>query len=328
MSKHDSLSEFFSGRVKAEISGKLDVIDRLAGQAVGHSRFYSGLREVKEKAESWLPIFLLPFGRETFRACLHLQPGAVASGRLAVVRADDDNQLIEIANSLEEFVYRALLEEEGWGNEEGKMLKSFPESVATANAAFGADFYEVGRHGDFRRDDVEQLMISHFGGTAYAFYSEAVFLSSPAEKLSYYEQGIAIAPDCMALYTRAVKALVALDDRRSAAEHCARSLDCYHYTAYDTDLETYFEQGRSLLEEFPDLFSADQQWALTEADPGAWVRRAKELFDRGEVERADKILNDVCYGIGDYTESIGAFRRHYEALGWDWALALCDLRTK
>ncbi len=327
MTQKPSLTEFFKGRVSQAIAEKLQIIDRLAGTSVGHSRFYSSLDEVKEKCESWLPIFLLPFGRETFRACLHLRPQDVRSGRLAVMRADDEGEMIEIANSLEQFVYRALLEEEGWGNEEGKMLKSFSDSVALGNETFGADFYQQGRHGNFKRDDVGQLMITHFGGTAYAFYVDAIFLDTPAEKLAQYEKGLAVEPGCMALYVGAVKSLVALNNRRDAAERCARSLDCYHYTAYDADLNEYFELGRALLKEFPDLFSDDHKWILTEQDPRNWVRRAGELFNQGEVERADKILNDTCYGIRDYTGSIGAFRKHYEKLGWDWALALCDLRT-
>jgi hypothetical protein len=243
------------------------------------------------------------------------------------MRADDEGEMIEIANSLDQFVYRALLEQEGWGNEEGKMLRSFPDSVASANAVFGADFYKKGRHGNFTGDDVEKLMITHFGGTACAFDLRAVLSDSPREKLAQYEKGLAIEPGCMALYVGAVKSLVALNNRRDAAERCARSLDCYHYTAYDADLNEYFELGRSLLKEFPDLFSEDQKWILTEQDPRNWVRRANELFNQGEVERADKILNDTCFGIRNYTGSIGAFRKHYEKLGWDWALALCDLRT-
>jgi hypothetical protein len=105
-------------------------------------------------------------------------------------------------------------------------------------------------------------------------------------------------------------------------------LDCYHHTAYDTDLDEYFALGRSLLKEFPDLFSDDARWIVTETDPKNWVRKAGELFYAGQVERADKILNDVCYGISDYSGSLGAFRKHYEKLGWDWALALIDLRQK
>lgn len=328
MAKKRSLTEFFKGRVTPAIAEKLRIIDQLAGKSIGHSRFYSDLDEVSEKCESWLPVFLLPFGRETFRACLHFRPSDVSSGRLAVMRADDEGEMIEIANSLEQFVYRALLEEEAWGNEEGKMMKSFPDSVASANALFGADFYKQGRHGNFKGDDVEQLIIDHFGGTAHAFYVGAVFLDTPREKLTYYEKGLAIEPACMALYVGAVKALVALNDRRSAAERFARSLDCYHYTAYDADLNEYFELGRSLLKEFPDLFYDDRKWILNETDPHNWARRAGELFNQGEVERADKILNDTCYGIRDYSGSIGAFRKHYEKLGWDWALALCDLRTQ
>ncbi len=328
MAKSRKLSEFFKDRETPGISQTLKQLDRLAGESIGRSRFYSGVDEVRENIEPWMPLFVLPVAKETFKACLHLRPDEVAKGLLAIVRADDEGDMIELANSLDQFVYRTILEEEAWGYESGKARPSLPNSIAKANEIFGAGFYEQGRHGKFRDDDVERLMIKVFGGTANAFWSEAVLKDTPGEKVPIFEQGIAIEPSSLVLYAGAVKALIELNDRKRAAELLARSLDCYHYTAYTTDIDEYLDLGRSLLKEFPDLFSEDAKWVLTETDPRNWARRAGELFNTGEVERADKILNDLCYGIEDYSKSVGAFRKHYEKLGWDWALALCDLRGK
>jgi hypothetical protein len=46
----------------------------------------------------------------------------------------------------------------------------------------------------------------------------------------------------------------------------------------------------------------------------------------GEVERADKLLNDCAWDVRQYTRYVDAFRKDYQHHGWKWAVALCDLR--
>jgi hypothetical protein len=327
--KHSNkLSGFLQQRLGFQRSKSLEALDRIAGQKFGEAAFYMDLDETRSNLRTWMPLFFLPVATVTFPTGLHLRPSDVAAGRLAFIRSEDGPEFIEIAGSLEQLVYLALLGQEAYGNYQDRVVPSFYDSVAKANRVFGEQFYEKGLHGRFLSDEVARVMIEAFGGTSEAFDFIAVFAETPAEQFKWYERGITIEPNCLHLYAGAVKAMIELNDHRGAAERFARSLDCYHHTAYSTDLAQYFELGRSLMKEFPDLFSEDARWALGEPDPRNWARRAGELFNAGEVERADKILNDMCYGIRDYSGAIGAFRKHYEKLGWEWALALCELRSK
>src|SRR5262249_8345294 len=158
---------------------------------------------------------------------------------------------------------------------------------------------QLGRHGDFRAGEQHRIMIEKFGGTVEAFYVEAIVAEGPAEKLKCCERAIELNADNLLIYAEAARAELELGHRRQAAEHVARSLECYHHTAYTIDLDEYFEMGRPLLREFPQLFSEDGAWQLQEADPRRWARRAAELYTAGQVARADKLLNDLCHGTGD-----------------------------
>ena len=322
------LSSLLNAHVPPEIANKLSLLDRLAGKFIGSANFYADVNEIRDQIENWMPVFFVPIAQEAFRVGLHLRPSDIASKRLAIMRANDDGQMIEIANSIDQFVYRALLEEEGYGNDHGKPLRAFAQSVDQANEVFGPDFYSPGRHGKFSKDAVDQVMVDVFGGTAYAFYVEALFEEDLAKRLPTLEKGIAVEPGCMALYALAVETLLELGDRSQAAKRFAASLECYHHTLYTQDLNELFDRGRPLLDEFPEFFTDDQRWVVNEDDQQNWVRRAAELYKSGDVERADKVLNDLCSGMGDFSASIGAFRKHYEKLGWSWALALCDLRHR
>jgi hypothetical protein len=304
-----------------------DAFERLGGHEVGGVRLFQTRDDCRQAIEPWMPIFFLPAGQATFTVGIHLRPSDVAKNRLAFMTADDEGEMIEVASSLQSLVYRGLAESEGYTNETGKVPDWVKSSIAEANRVFGADFYQFGRHGKFKSPQTDRMLVDVLGGAAYGFWDLATSLDDPKKQLDVYERGIAVEPGCLALYAGAVEALVALGDRRRAAEQFARSLACYHHTAYTTNLADYFELGRSLSKEFPDLFDDDARWVLSEQDPRNWARRAGELFKAGAVERADKVLNDMCYGIRDYDGAVGAFRKHYERLGWKWALALCDLRA-
>jgi tetratricopeptide (TPR) repeat protein len=326
MARNQSIAGFLRDQLHYPASDALAHLDRLAGEKIASTEFLSDLDAARDLLKPWMPLFYLPVASTSVRVGLHLRPLDVESRRLAFIAAEAPGQFIETALSLDQLVYLGLLGSEGYGNS-GKMPTSFPDAVAKANEVFGAGFYQAGRHGNFQSGDEPRVMIEAFGGTPEALRNQAVLADDPAEKLKYWERGIALGMESLALYGGAARIHLELGRRREAAEHFARSLECYHDTAYDVDLDEYFEMGRPLLREFPQLFSEDAAWQLQETNPRRWATRVGELFKAGQVERADKLLNDLCHGTGDYTSVVGAFRKHYETLGWDWALALCDLRS-
>ncbi len=56
------------------------------------------------------------------------------------------------------------------------------------------------------------------------------------------------------------------------------------------------------------------------------MRWVIELYESGDAELGAKLLSDMCHERADHDSVLPIFRRHFERLGWDWALALCDLR--
>jgi hypothetical protein len=305
----------------------LRALGQLAGRKLGDATFFPDIAEATDAIESWMPLYYLPLGRYNDGLGLHLRPQDVSQGRLAFMWADDEHAMIEIGGSPEQLTHLVLLAEEGLAHEYDDRA-SLDAAVAEASRVFGPGFHRPGAHGSFKAEDRWRILIDKFGGAPYAFEFAAITADEPQQRLDSYRAGIAAEPGCLRMYAGAVKALVELGRRREAADELARSLECYHHTAYITDLDEYFDLGRSLLGEFPEPFSEDARWTLTEKDPRKWARRAGELFNAGQTGRADKLLNDVCYGTGDYASALPAFRKHYEALGWKWALALCRLRGR
>jgi ketosteroid isomerase-like protein len=326
MATKQSIAGFLQDQLHYPASDALARLDQLAGGEIAHTEFLADLDAARDAVSPWMPLFYLPVASTAFGVGLHLRPADVGSRRLGFIAARDRGRFIEVAMSLEQLVYLGLLGDEGYGNS-GKMPESFPSSVAKANQMFGANFYKAGRHGNFQSGGEPRVMIEAFGGTVAALFNRAVITRDPAEKLKFWERGIALHTDSLVMYAGAARVQLELGHRKEAAEHLARSLECYHHTAYDVDLDEYFEMGRPLLREFPQLFSEDAVWQLQETDPRRWATRAGELFKAGQFERSDKLLNDICHGTGDYTSLVGAFRKNYEALNWGWAVALCDLRS-
>lgn len=306
-------------------SDSLAKLDQLAGKQIARTAFHADLEEARAAIQPWMPVYFLPAAAASVTVGVHLRPGDVKAHRLAFVAADDPGEFIEVAQSLEQAVYLALLGDEGFGNG-SRMLASLPASVETANRVFGADFYRPGRNGNFQSGD-EPIVMNHvFGGTTSSLLNQAEMADEPAEALKLWERAIALENGCLAVFAGAARVLLEQGQRRKAAEYAGRSMDCYHHTAFEVDLDEYFELVRPLQQEFPDLFGEDATWQLQERDPRQWARRAGELSKSGQFERSDKLLNDICQGTGDYNAVLDAFRKNYTALGWDWALALCDLR--
>jgi hypothetical protein len=326
MASQESVGAFLRSKLGYDDSDALRQLDAIAGQKIARTRFLPDLSAVRGAIQEWMPVFFLPIAQADDPWGLHLRPADVQARRLAVLKAPAPGEFVEIAATPGQVAYLALLGDEGYGNG-GKMLSSLPGSVAATNKVFGADFYKVGRHGNFQSGDEPLVMIDAFGGTPAAFATQAALADDDAAALPLWQRGVALGTGSLKLHAGAARALLALGRREDAARHAAQSLDCYHHTAHDVALDDYFEEVRPLLDEFPKQFSEDAAWQLREGDPRKWARRAADLFKHGEPARADKLLNDVCHGTGDYPSALGAFRQHYAALGWDWALALCDLRA-
>jgi hypothetical protein len=326
MTKLTSIAAFLQQRLHYPDSDSLSRLGALAGRHIGRTDFLADVTTARKALEPWMPIFFLPAATTAFDVGLHLRPADVRAHRLAFCSAHAPGVFVETALSPEQLVYVGLLGQEGYGAD-GEMPPDFASSVVEANKMFGAGFYEPGRHGKFYSGDEPRIMLEAFGGTPEAIDTLATLAHKPGEKLALWERGIALDTDSLAMHAGAARVLLELGRRKEAAERAGRSLLCYHHTAFEVDLEEYFEITRDLLGEFPELFSEDATWQLKTPDPRLWARRAADLFAAGQVERADKLLNDLCHGTGDYSSVLGAFRKHYQALGWDWALALCDLRS-
>lgn len=304
----------------------LEALDHPTGQKIGNTQFYSGLEECADHLEPWMPIYFLPIGVEAcyFDIGIHLRPPDVAAGRLAVI-SSDEAQMIEVARSLKDYVFRSVAILEGAVNENGPR-EAFNESVSRANLVFGENFYEPGRHGEFGEGDVEDLLIKLSMGEPYAYQMLAFFEEDTQEKLRVLEEGVKVEPGCMYLHASAAQAYKELGEDKRAAEAVARSLKCYRHTAYHTDLQEYYEMGRSLLKAQPDIFPGETHWDLAIGDEKERMELVMRLYQNGEVDDATKILCDMCYEFRDYSSVLDILQKHYSKLGWDWALALCDLR--
>lgn len=322
-----TIGDFLRGSLGYADGPALRALDKLAGRKFGLATFLADMEEARAALEPWMPIHYLPLGRWTDDMGLHLRPQDVQQGRLAVVWADADHTFVEIATSIEQLAHLLLLAEEGQANDLD-FRPPLEAALAEAARVFGTGFHRVGAYGSFRADAQWRMLIDHFGGSPYAFDLQAVMEDDPERMLEWYRRGIQSEPGCLLMHAGAAKASMALDRAQEAADHVARALACFHHTAYSTDLTEHFELGRSLLGRFRQSFPEDARWMLENEDPRKWVRRSGELFQGGQAQRAEKLLSDTCYGTGDYDAAIPAFRKQYQALGWKWALALCDLRGK
>jgi hypothetical protein len=315
-----SIAGFLHDEIGISDERTLRAFDALAGKRICGARFYADIAECRASVEDSMPLFVLPVAYFSVSMGLHLRPSDVAKGRLAFIEFEDE--LIEVAGSIDQFVFRALAKREAFMNE-GYDDPEFAPSVALANSIFGSDFYVPGQLGTGDLD--EHLMVRRFGGTLLAFAGKAA-AGDPAKRRRWYAEGAKLEPGCLHMHAGIARMSVELGDRGGAADAMARSLACYHHTAYVTYLDDHYELGRALLKEFPDRFSAENAWDLNERDMIKRTERVGELYHAGNIEAADKLLNDNCYDVHNYFKSVDIFRKHYEELGWRWALALCDLR--
>lgn len=326
MGSAGGIAAFLRGKLGYPDSESLRQLDALAGQKIARASFVPDLDAAAALLEPWMPLSFLPLAQADQLWGLHLRPADVQQHRLALLSGPAPGEFVEVAMSPAQAAYLALLREEGHLNR-GKERPALPGSIAAANKVFGADFFRTGRHGSFHSGDEVLAMTQAFGGTPASLYAEASLADDAAAALPLWQRGVALNTGSLELHAGAARALLALGRREKAAQQAALSLECYHHTAHHVDLGEWLEEARPLQDEFPKLFSEDVTWQLHEPDPRKWARRPAELLKQGEAARAEKLLNDVCHAIGDYDTALPAFRQIYTALGWDWALALCDLRA-
>lgn len=324
-----SIGEFLHNRIGLQAqSHDLQALDRLGGKRVANATFYADLDECMTNIELWMPIYFLPIGVESgLPIGIHLRPSDVAAGRLAIILAVEEDAMIEVAGSLRHYVYRCLAQKEGFVNEEGTLVPSFEQGVSLANRLFGKDFYQSGSHGNFTVDEADELASKQFGGTPEVYHEVARTEDDALKKLAILEQGLAVEPECMKLYINAAKLHYELDNKRRAAETLVRSLKCFHHTCYGTDLDEYYEMGRSLLHAMPDAFSEEARRELITVEEKDRLNLVMDLYQDEQVVEATKMLCDLCHSLGDYNAPLEILRKHYSKLGWDWALALCELRS-
>lgn len=326
MGSNGSITAFLRDSLDYPEAGELRQLEALGGQTIGGARFLHQLSDARALLEHWMPLAFLPAAESADLWGLHLRPSDVQQHRLAFLAGPAPGEFEEVAATPGQAAYLALLGEEGYLNH-GEQRPDLPGAIAAANKVFGADFYATGRHGGFHSGDEVLAMNQVFTGTPASLYAEATMADDPADALPFWERGIALSTGTLELHAGAARALLALGRREEAAREAARSLDCYHHTAHFVDLDDWLEEARPLLDEFPQLFSEDATWQLREPDPRKWAARPAQLLAQGHPARAEKLLNDVCHAIGDYDSALPAFRQIYTALSWDWALALCDLRS-
>jgi hypothetical protein len=89
----------------------------------------------------------------------------------------------------------------------------------------------------------------------------------------------------------------------------------------------FLNLGRALLKRVPSTFSDIAYHDLILDEGKARMRWLISLFEQGDVETSVKLLSDFRYDSGTDLHPIlfEFLRRHYDVLGWTWALAWCDL---
>jgi hypothetical protein len=237
----------------------------------------------------------------------------------------DDSRLIEFAPSPRYLVVLSLLRLEG-EVQEGADTDRFDDALRQSQEVFGEEFFVPGTRGYFVRSQAEEIAAKEFGPTPARCFRAALYAGDAQERRRSLAEGIAVEPGCMALHIERALDYAESGDDRAAAAATVAALACYHHTAYGNDVDRIYDQGRALLQRVPHLFPEVARRDLLTTDEQDRMRWVIELYEGGDAELGAKLLSDMCHERADYDSVLPIFRRHFERLGWDWALALCDLR--
>ncbi len=323
-----NISEFFQKIIGFKFDfPDLQALDKLAGKSVGDVKFYANAEDCVANIQPWMPIYFFPIGHEFgLEVGIHLRPSDINSGRLAIIRALTETDMIEVALSLPHYIFLCLANDEGHGYEDGKTVSSFETSVTIANEVFGQDFYQPGSYGYFIPDEIQRISSNYFGKSPYFYHKTALFEDNLPNKLKILQAGIASEAGCMVLYTDLVEVYYELGNYEQAARMFVNSMKCLHHTAYSTDIEQYYEIGRTLIQSVPEAFPAEIVHYLNITDDREHMLFAMQPYKEGNVAETAKRLCDLCHLFGDYNTIINEFQEMYSQLGYKWALALCSLR--
>jgi hypothetical protein len=308
---------------------ELAVLDRLAGKKIVLNVFTENVDKWLngwngQAATCLLTRYFFPVAeRAEIIVGLHLLPSYVARRRFAVAQFDlERRQLIDCAPSMRAYIHRELLDADVEGED-------IAEDLRIAREVFGESFYQA-LPDRVSYDYVERAMIERYGGSAAdyrALASMAKMRDFPGEHIDWLKRGVEAVPEYMYFHRELARLYAEQGEIVSSAQHFAHSLACYHHTAYGMRSQDYYAQACELLEMVPSAFSDIAHRDLTLVDGEARMRWLVSLFQQGEVETSVKLLSDFRYDSGTDLHPIlfEFLRRHYEALGWTWALAWCDL---
>jgi hypothetical protein len=319
-----------SGFLATEVFGAsphdLDDLRRLEGRNFHELSLLSSIEECRAEMTPATPVYVLPVGAAAgFLIGLHLRPQDVAARRLAFVSIRDDASAIEFAPSPRYLVMLSLLRLEGAALQRGSTGR-LDDAVRQSEEIFGKGFFVPGTHGDFVRSQAEEIALAELGPTPAGCLDAAAFAVDARERRERLREGIAADPGCMALRIRLALDYAVSGDDGTAATETVAALECYHHTAYGSDIDRIYDEGRALLQRVPHLFPEVARRDLLTTDEQDRMRWIIELYGNGDAELGAKLLSDMCHERADYDSVLPLFRRHFERLGWDWALRLCDLR--
>jgi len=314
-------------------TNEAQLLGRLAGTKIFNVTFFRDDEQATSQLESWMPLYFFPIAtQDNSIVGLHLLPPYLAREQLPILLATDDGGVldalcIEVATSLENYLYRCLLEwEEFLG---GRAVGALQEAVELATHSLGYNFYQIGRHRD-ELDELEcdSILVNSGRGSAFSYYDLAINAEKRSEMLRLLQEGIFAAPTCLALYSEMCQLYHESGLSHQAAQVFVKSLNLYHHTSYYEELETYYELGRQLFKTHPDLFTPLACLNLMQEDKIAKLRWIISFWEKNQLELSAKLLLDLCYDQRQFDNpAILAFlRTHYQHLGWQWAMSLCDVR--
>lgn len=310
------------------MSDEMRVLKRLDGEDIALHRFDT---DVGRWLSAWdghaatylLTRYLLPIAEYAhLTVSLHLLPAHVEQARVAIAQFDPEReQLIDHAHSMRTYLHRELLNADLDGDD-------IRDDLEIARALFGDQFYETPSD-QAPHDYVERTMIETYGGAAADYKDLAFITRSSSKREDWLKRGAEAEPDCLYFHWELARLHAEREAFETAAQHFARSLTCYHHTAYTVRAEAYYALGRELLERAPAAFSETARRDITLADAESRMRWLVSLVEQGDLATSVKVLSDFRYDTGaDMHPVLFEFlRAHYQALGWTWASAWCDLCT-
>lgn len=299
---------------------------RLAGREVGPLRYFTAA-ESRAAAERWLPATVVPVGEADERVfALDLQPAEVEADRCSVVEIFGPSELLGTAAGLVEHARLTLAREAARARMEER--SDWREVAARPGAALEPAMGEavLDAHALPATDEIL--------GWLWAQGARGVHLSlllrrdeDPA--IDYGLAAAAAEANPASLYAQlsASGAAFEADDWAAAAGFSARSLGCQRYLAGGYPLDAAREAAVALEQLVPGSVDPQALAAFCVADTRGLARLVDRAKAEGRLGDAARLALDLGFERGEVARAIDTHLRPlFSALGWRWALALCDLR--